>query len=85
MGANVMEKVDYSAPSTVWILPWKTGISAQQIAGHHHVPLSEAIDTLMGLPPDQQQRAEIEIHGKPGRIGKDRAIEISQREDFPRD
>lgn len=80
-----MEVIDYSAPSTVWILPWKTGISAQQIAGYHHVPLSEAIGTVMGLPLDEQRRAEIEIHGKPGRIGIDAALAISQRDDFPHD
>jgi len=79
-----MEPIDYTAISTVWVLPWKTGATAQQTAGFHKIPLSEAITVLLGLPPDQQSRASIEVQGRSGRIEKDEARAISQRADFPR-
>ena len=79
-----MKEIDYSAVSTVWILPWRTGAAAQQTEGLHKIPFSEAITVLLGLPPEQQKRASIEIHGKPGRIETDEAVAISQRPDFPR-
>jgi hypothetical protein len=81
---NDMEKIDYTAPSTVWILPWKTGLAAQPTAGHK-VRFSEAINILLGLPHGEQERAEIEIHGRKVRIRADEARTISQRDDFPRE
>jgi len=76
--------IDYDASSTVWVLPGTTGMSGQD-TGFHDIPLSEAISVLLGLPPDQQKKASIEVHGQNGRIEKDEALAISQRSDFPRD
>jgi hypothetical protein len=79
-----MSTIDYSAKSIVWVLPFKkTRVSAQQAAGHHQVPLSEAITVFLGLPADQQSRASIEVAGRTERIGKDEALAISKRSDFP--
>jgi hypothetical protein len=75
-------KLDYSAISTVWVLPWKNWHGAQT-AEFHRIPFSDAITVLIGLPPKQQAQASIEIHGKEGRIGLEEALAITHRDDFP--
>jgi hypothetical protein len=78
-----MKEIDYMALATVWLLPKEMGLTRNQIAGRRRIPFVEAINVLLGLPRDQQERAEIEVHGRTGRIRRDEALAISHRADFP--
>jgi hypothetical protein len=78
----LMKKIDYEANSTLWVLPWKTGMAGQP-AKLVNIPLYEAIRAMLNLAPDERERANIEVSGEPNRIQVDEAREISQRHDFP--
>jgi hypothetical protein len=81
---NLMENIDYTASSTLWVLPWKTGMAGQPME-LHNIPFSDAIRAMLNLPPDEQQKAHIETAGRPDPVRIDEAKAISQRRDFPAD
>lgn len=80
-----MKEIDYSALSTVYILPLQGGVATQPTDGLAEIPLCDAIAALLEMSPATQKRASIAIQGSDYRIKIDEAIAISQRADFPRD